>query len=74
MHVTWATWYALHRRLRPALCLYVCVQFFCAGGVVRHWAALGFKSVIHRNRDFYADITSGQLPEYDVLVTNPPYV
>lgn len=49
-----------------------CPQFFCAGGVVRHWAALGFSSVIHRNRDFYADIQSGQLPEYDVMVTNPP--
>ncbi len=24
-------------------------------------------------RDFYADISSGTVPAFDVLVTNPPY-
>ena len=38
--------------------------------------ALGVRRerVLNRNRDFYADIATGQLPQqYDVLLTNPPY-
>jgi len=34
---------------------------------------MGFTNVTNRNRDFYKDIESGALPEYDVMVTNPPY-
>ena len=29
--------------------------------------------VVNRNRDFYADITMKGIPNYDILVTNPPY-
>ncbi|EFJ51651.1 hypothetical protein VOLCADRAFT_120421 [Volvox carteri f. nagariensis] len=28
---------------------------------------------IHRNRDFYQDVKCGDVPPYDILVTNPPY-
>ena len=33
----------------------------------------GFTGLVHENRDFYADVKSGQVPEYDILITNPPY-
>ena len=33
----------------------------------------GIINVINRNRDFYADIKKNALPEYDILITNPPY-
>ncbi len=26
-----------------------------------------------QKRDFYADVRKGRVPEYDILVTNPPY-
>ncbi|GLC44227.1 hypothetical protein PLESTB_000754800 [Pleodorina starrii] len=47
--------------------------FFCKGGIRRHYEQLGFNNFIHRNRDFYQDVDSGNLPPYDILVTNPPY-
>ena len=47
--------------------------FFCNGAVVRHLNALGFTKVIHENRDFYADVKNKTVPEYDILITNPPY-
>ncbi|KAJ9506252.1 hypothetical protein QJQ45_000290 [Haematococcus lacustris] len=49
------------------------LQFYCKGGVRHHWQALGFNHLIHRNRDFYHDVATQQLPDYDILVTNPPY-
>ena len=33
----------------------------------------GIVNIINRNRDFYADIKKNALPEYDILITNPPY-
>lgn len=43
--------------------------YYAAGGVKTRLASLGYTSVINRNRDFYTD----DIPDYDVLVTNPPY-
>ncbi|KAG2423695.1 hypothetical protein HXX76_015085 [Chlamydomonas incerta] len=65
---------ALCKRLKktPAQ-LAVYDPFFCQGGIRRHYTARGFTNFIHRKRDFYADVESGQLPEYDIMVTNPPY-
>ena len=34
---------------------------------------LGFESVYNRCEDFYAIQAAGQVPEYDILVTNPPF-
>lgn len=56
---------------RSSLCIYD--PYFCDGGVITKLASLGFSSVINRNRDFYQDIGNGATPDYDVLVTNPPY-
>lgn len=47
--------------------------YYCDGGVKKKLASFGFTSVINRNRDFYQDIDNNLTPEYDVLVTNPPY-
>jgi len=47
--------------------------YYCDGGVKEKLASYGFTSVINRNRDFYDDIDKKVTPEYDVLVTNPPY-
>jgi hypothetical protein len=30
-------------------------------------------SFFHRKEDFYAVAESGRVPEYDVMITNPPY-
>jgi hypothetical protein len=58
--------------LNVTLLLFPWLQYYCAGSIEAHWASLGYPHVIHRNRDFYADIESGNIPEFDVLVTNPP--
>lgn len=47
--------------------------YFCAGSVQKHFASLGFLSVHNVCEDFYEIVDSNQLPEYDCIVTNPPY-
>lgn len=61
---------SLHKK-RSSLTIYD--PYYCDGGVKKKLASFGFTSVINRNRDFYDDIEKGETPEYDVLVTNPPY-
>ena len=41
--------------------------------MVRNLHSRGFLNVYNKNEDFYARIASGSTPEYDILVTNPPY-
>ena len=43
--------------------------YYCAGRVKKHLASLGFTNVYNKDEDFY----TAAVPEYDVLVTNPPY-
>ncbi|EFJ45758.1 hypothetical protein VOLCADRAFT_105839 [Volvox carteri f. nagariensis] len=47
--------------------------FFCEGRMLAHMASLGFESVHNRNEDFYAMRDTKRTPEFDVLVTNPPF-
>jgi|APGre2960657444_1045066.scaffolds.fasta_scaffold01485_2 hypothetical protein len=47
--------------------------YFCEGSMVAHLARLGFTNVHNVNEDCYAAWESGRTPEYDVLITNPPY-
>eukprot|EP00667_Euglena_gracilis_P014984 EG_transcript_15553 len=47
--------------------------YYCDGAVKGHLARLGFGAVRHENRDFYEDVRAGQVPSYDLLLTNPPY-
>ena len=47
--------------------------YFCAGSVVRHLNRLGFGNVYNKREDFYKVIADCRVPEFDVLLTNPPY-
>lgn len=47
--------------------------YYCAGSTLKLLNKLGFENVIHRKRDFYADIKDSNIPDYDLLITNPPY-
>lgn len=65
-------WLATRRAMKPVE-MRVYDPYFCQGAVVGLLGRLGFPRVINRNRDFYADAATRNLPQYDVLVTNPPY-
>lgn len=47
--------------------------YYCAGGMVELLTELGYHKIINNNRDFYSDIVKKQIPDHDVLITNPPY-
>ena len=47
--------------------------YYCDGGIKKKLASIGFTNVINNNSDFYKDIKEKKIPEYDVLLTNPPY-
>ena len=47
--------------------------YYCDGSVKRKLFSLGYTNVINENRDFYQDIKDGTIPNYDILITNPPY-
>ena len=47
--------------------------YYCDGGIKTKLASLGFTNVINNNSDFYVDISKKNIPQYDVLLTNPPY-
>ena len=47
--------------------------FFCQGAVVRNLGQLGFTQVYNRCEDFYQVVREKRTPEFDVLLTNPPY-
>jgi hypothetical protein len=62
-----------NRNRKPRSSLRIYDPYYCDGGVKTKLASMGFTNVINENRDFYKDIETGQVPDYDVLVTNPPY-
>jgi hypothetical protein len=64
---------ALHGPSAPRGALRLYDPYFCAGASRTHLAALGFTSLVHQPRDFYADVARGGVPAHDVLITNPPY-
>ena len=41
--------------------------------MVKHLSRLGFERVHNVNEDCYAVWASGDTPDFDVLITNPPY-
>jgi len=54
------------------LCIYD--PFYCEGRVSTNFSKLGFTSVCNPCEDFYKTIQSETpLPDFDVIVTNPPY-
>lgn len=34
---------------------------------------IGFSNVYNKKEDFYKVIENNRVPEYDILITNPPY-
>lgn len=63
-----------YRDLRPALMAMgaktrIYDPYYADGGVVKKLAQLGFTNVINECCDFY----TSKVPDYDILVTNPPY-
>ena len=57
----------------PSAELKIYDPFYCDGSVKARFAAIGFRGVINRNRDFYRDEREGSLPPHQTVVTNPPY-
>ena len=47
--------------------------YFCEGTMRAHLARLGFTDVHNVDEDCYAVWEDGRTPEFDVLVTNPPF-
>eukprot|EP00913_Durusdinium_trenchii_P002227 g2057.t1 len=47
--------------------------YYCNGRAKELLKALGFRRAINRRRDFYADIAHNTVPQFHVLLTNPPY-
>lgn len=63
---------------RSSLAIYD--PFFCKGSMgrvsltlVQQLGRLGFQNVYNKNEDFYQVQAAGQVPDYDVFITNPPY-
>jgi len=47
--------------------------FYCEGRVAQIIKSLGFPNIHNKCEDFYKVVKENALPEYDILVTNPPY-
>lgn len=47
--------------------------YYCDGSIKLKLETLGFRRIVHENRNFYEDVKNGSVLEHDVLVTNPPY-
>jgi len=47
--------------------------YYCEGSMRRHLQNLGYDRIYNKNEDFYAVIEEGRVPDYDILVTSPPY-
>eukprot|EP00943_MAST-04B_sp_MAST-4B-sp1_P003007 g3007.t1 len=47
--------------------------YFCNGSIKRNLGKLGYNKVYNKCEDFYEKIEKNEVPEYDVLITNPPY-
>eukprot|EP01035_Chromulina_nebulosa_P017655 gene17655-23242_t len=47
--------------------------YYCEGSVKERLASHGFKNVYNEKEDFYEKLLNNAIPDFDVLVTNPPY-
>jgi hypothetical protein len=59
-------------KTRESLIIYD--PYYCNGAVKRHLSTLGFKTVLNQCDDFYEVVKNQAVPEYDCLITNPPYI
>ena len=58
--------------VNPSHLLKIYDPYFCTGRVKENLASLGFSSVRNVCEDFYEAADQGSIPDFDVLVTNPP--
>jgi hypothetical protein len=58
---------------KPPMDLRIYDPYYCAGATVRHLSELGFPHVHNQPDDFYGIIATKNVPEHDILITNPPY-
>ena len=47
--------------------------YYCNGGVIRRLKRHGFLRVYNRREDFYDKVAKNATPDFDILLTNPPY-
>jgi len=47
--------------------------YYCQGNIKKRLNKLGFEDIYNENVDFYQSIREGTFPEFDVVVTNPPF-
>ena len=47
--------------------------YFCEGQMKTRLGSLGFENVYNEKEDFYQTIAEDKLPDFDILITNPPY-
>lgn len=47
--------------------------YYCEGSMIKRLNQLGYHTIYNKKEDFYDTIATNRIPEYDVLVTNPPY-
>jgi hypothetical protein len=61
------------KKIRPTK-LRIWDPYYCDGSMKRIFTDMGFTNIIHeKNRDFYKRIQEDDIPDHDVLITNPPY-
>ncbi|CAM9722968.1 unnamed protein product [Ectocarpus sp. 4 AP-2014] len=58
---------------KPPQDLVIYDPYYCQGSTVGRLASLGFPRVHNRKEDFYEVVKNGNIPEHDVVVTNPPF-
>ena len=66
-------WLAHSKTTKTKQDLVIYDPYYCHGQTQKHFRELGFEGIINLKRDFYHDLQHHQIPEFDVLVTNPPY-
>eukprot|EP00729_Bicosta_minor_P017602 gene17602-15861_t len=62
-----------HRLGKSPAELVIYDPFYCEGRTVALMASIGFATTLNKNEDFYAARAAGTCPEFDVLMTNPPF-
>lgn len=53
--------------------LFIYDPFFCQGGMISKLNKLGYNNIYNKNEDFYSIQSANLVPNYDILITNPPY-
>ena len=59
--------------IHPVESLRIYDPYYCNGGVVRRLKRHGFLRVYNCREDFYDKVAKNATPDFDILLTNPPY-